>query len=167
MVTSCEFSSIDNMQKNNYSEVNTATIESENYLLKYQISDMQFELTLTRKVLNMQLEIDSLKEQVNELKNENTRLKNMTSYQEIEKQNEIVSSSKVFYSEEFARLASILTGNDPHLAQQTHRPKRDVFQVSNWGRDNVERGRHEPSMHRSVSAGATVVRINGLRVFPA
>jgi len=55
-------------------------MESENYLLKCQISDMQFEFILTRKVLNMQLEIDSLKEQVNELKNENTRLKNVTSY---------------------------------------------------------------------------------------
>ena len=59
---------------------------------------MQFELILIRKVLNMQLEIDSLKEQVNELKNENTRLKNVTSYQEIEKQNEIISSSEVSYS---------------------------------------------------------------------
>ena len=59
---------------------------------------MQFELILTRKVLNMQLEIDSLKEQVNELKNENIRLKNVTSCQEIEKQNEIISSSEVSYS---------------------------------------------------------------------
>jgi hypothetical protein len=73
-------------------------MKSENYLLKRQISDMQFELTLTRKVLNMQLEIDSLKEQVNELKNENTRLKNVISCQEIEKQNEIVSSSEMPYS---------------------------------------------------------------------
>ncbi len=59
---------------------------------------MQFELILIRKVLNMQLEIDSLKEQVNELKNENTRLKNVTSCQEIEKQNKIISSSEVSYS---------------------------------------------------------------------
>ncbi|CAI2178467.1 1098_t:CDS:1, partial [Funneliformis geosporum] len=42
--------------------------------------------------------IDLLREQVNKLRDENTRLKNAISYQEIGKQNKIVSFSKVFYS---------------------------------------------------------------------
>ncbi|CAI2201596.1 13739_t:CDS:1, partial [Funneliformis geosporum] len=46
----------------------------------------------------MQLEIDLLREQVNELRDENTRLKNVISCQENGKQNKIASSSEVFYS---------------------------------------------------------------------
>jgi len=46
----------------------------------------------------MQLEIDSLREEVNGLRDENTRLKNAISYQENGKQNKIVSSSEMPYS---------------------------------------------------------------------
>ncbi|CAI2199742.1 7248_t:CDS:1, partial [Funneliformis geosporum] len=63
-----------------------------------QNTELQIELTLTRKILNMQLEIDSLREQVNELRDENIRLKITISYQENGKQNKIASSSKVIYS---------------------------------------------------------------------
>ncbi|CAG8535980.1 15562_t:CDS:1, partial [Funneliformis mosseae] len=42
--------------------------------------------------------IDSLKEKVNRLRNENTRFKNAISYQENGKQNKIVSSSEMPYS---------------------------------------------------------------------
>src|SRR5438128_3558773 len=43
-------------------------------LLRRQITDLQSELVYTRKITNMQFEIDSLKQQISELKDENTRL---------------------------------------------------------------------------------------------
>ncbi|CAG8752548.1 800_t:CDS:1, partial [Funneliformis mosseae] len=63
-----------------------------------QNTNLQYELTLIRKILNMQLEIDSLREEVNRLRDENTRLKNAISYQENGKQNKIVSSREMPYS---------------------------------------------------------------------
>ena len=50
-------------------------MDFENYSLRRQNTNLQCELTLTRKILNMQLEIDSLREEVNGLRNKNTRLK--------------------------------------------------------------------------------------------
>ena len=73
-------------------------MESENYSLRQHNTELQIELTLTRKILNMQLEIDSLREQVNKLKDENSRLKNTISCQENRKQNKIVNSSEVSYT---------------------------------------------------------------------
>ena len=49
-------------------------MDFENYSLRRQNTNLQCELTLTRKILNMQLEIDSLRE-VNGLRDKNTRLK--------------------------------------------------------------------------------------------
>src|SRR6266496_3019124 len=76
----------------------TVLMESENYSLRWHNTELQIELTLIRKILNMQLEIDSLKEQVNKLKDENSRLKNTISCQENRKQNKIVNSSEVSYT---------------------------------------------------------------------
>ena len=76
----------------------TASMESKNYSLRRHNTELQFELTLTRKILNMQLEIDSLREQVNKLKDENTRLKNGISCQENRKQNKIINSSEMSYT---------------------------------------------------------------------
>jgi hypothetical protein len=76
----------------------TASMESKNYSLRRHNTELQIELTLTRKILNMQLEIDSLREQVNKLKDENSRLKNTISCQGNRKQNKIVSSSEMPYS---------------------------------------------------------------------
>ena len=73
-------------------------MDFENYSLRRQNTNLQCELTLTRKILNMQLEIDSLREEVNGLRDKNTRLKNAISYQENGKQNKIVSSSEMPYS---------------------------------------------------------------------
>ena len=55
-------------------------MDFENYPLRWQNTNLQCELTLTRKILNMQLEIDSLREEVNGLRDKNTRLKNAISY---------------------------------------------------------------------------------------
>ena len=73
-------------------------MDFENYSLRRQNTNLQCKLTLTRKILNMQLEIDSLREEVNELRDENTRLKNAINYQENRKQNKIVSSNEMPYS---------------------------------------------------------------------
>ncbi|CAG8732353.1 8613_t:CDS:1, partial [Funneliformis mosseae] len=64
-------------------------MDFENYSLRRQNTNLQYKLKLTRKILNMQLEIDSLREEVNGLRDENTRLKNTISYQENGKQNKI------------------------------------------------------------------------------
>ena len=42
-------------------------MDFENYSLRRQNTNLQCEITLTRKILNMQLEIDSLREEVNGL----------------------------------------------------------------------------------------------------
>ena len=57
----------------------------ENYSLRRQNTNLQCEFTLTRKILNMQLEINSLREEVNGLRDKNTKLKNAISYQENKK----------------------------------------------------------------------------------
>ncbi|RGB33382.1 hypothetical protein C1646_761784 [Rhizophagus diaphanus] len=64
-------------------------MDFENYSLRWQNINLQCELTLTRKILNIQLEINSLREEINRLIDENTRLKNAISYQENGKQNKI------------------------------------------------------------------------------
>jgi hypothetical protein len=48
---------------------------TENNLLRRQIADLQSEVAYTRKFTNMQFEIDLLKQQILELKDENIRLK--------------------------------------------------------------------------------------------
>jgi hypothetical protein len=76
----------------------TASMESENYSLRRHNTELQIELTLTRKILNMQFEIDSLREEVNKLKDENIRLNNAISCQGNRKQNKIVDSNEVSYT---------------------------------------------------------------------
>jgi hypothetical protein len=61
-------------------------MKPETNLLRRQ---MQFELVITRKFSNMQLEIDLLREQITELKIENTRLKNIIDTKE---ENDITNS---------------------------------------------------------------------------
>ncbi len=66
----------------------TSSMKSKNYLLRWYNTELQIEFTLIRKILNIQLKINSLREQINKLKDKNARLKNINSDQNIEKQND-------------------------------------------------------------------------------
>ena len=39
-------------------------------------------------------------------------------------------------------MTRVLTGNQINVAQNSQGPLRDVFQISDWGRDDVERAGH-------------------------
>ncbi|RIA83367.1 hypothetical protein C1645_833930 [Glomus cerebriforme] len=65
------------------SDSSLVTVKSEKYSLRWQ--NTEFKLTIAHKFLNMQLEIDSLKEQVNELKDENAKFKDMVNGQNVGK----------------------------------------------------------------------------------
>jgi hypothetical protein len=79
-------------------------MQSENDLLRQQISDLQSQLLLTQKIANMQTEINLLKQEIFDLKIENTRLNHLISIPS--KQNmieryttyEISSSDEEYYS---------------------------------------------------------------------
>src|SRR4051794_37934258 len=53
---------------------------------------------MARKFFNMQLKIDSLREQINELKDENARFKDMVNGQNVRRRNEIKNSNIAIYS---------------------------------------------------------------------
>jgi len=71
-------------------------MKSENYLLRWYNTEIQIELILFYKILNIQLEIDSLREQISKLNDENARFRDKITSQDIEKQNE--SNIKLIYS---------------------------------------------------------------------
>ncbi len=50
-------------------------MKSENYLLRWYNTEIQIELILFYKILNIQLEIDSLREQISKLNDENARFR--------------------------------------------------------------------------------------------
>ncbi len=72
------------------------TVESEKYSLRWQ--NTEFELTMACKFLNMQLKIDLLRKQVNKLKDENVRFKDMINGQNVRRRNEIKNSNLMIYS---------------------------------------------------------------------
>src|ERR1700722_2596629 len=76
------------LHKNN-KDTTYSNMQSENELLRQQISDLQSQLVLTKKITDLQDEINSLRQQNFELKTENTRLSNLKTNN---KQKEIVSS---------------------------------------------------------------------------